>query len=147
MDIGDFELTEEELSKVNTIIIGIQSDLDLAIKSLSKDDFEGALKAIDLGISKSNCPMCKRELGTLKADIVHNRDICILKSETCEEEHDIIIDKAKELKNDFIPIKTTKKALKDKKKQIEETHIESEPPRTLFGLPKLPFPPLFKSRT
>lgn len=145
MDIGDLELTEEELSKVNTIISSIQSDLDLAISLLNKNDFEGAINAVDSGISKSTCPLCKRELGTLKADIVHNKEICILKSDSCEEEHKLVINKAHELKEDFIPIKTKKKALIEKKKQIKESNIELETPRNIFILPRLPPIHLFRS--
>ncbi len=145
MDIGDIELSSEELIKVNTIIEEIQSDLDKAIKLLRSNDFEGAIKAIESGISKSNCPLCKRELGTLKADIVHNKEICILKSDTCEEEHEIIINKAHELKDDFVPIKTKKKAIIDKKKQLDnKTESNIKAPR--FSTPRLPFFPFFKTR-
>ncbi len=145
MDIGDIELSSEELIKVNTIIEEIQSDLDKAIKLLRSNDFEGAIKAIESGISKSNCPLCKRELGTLKADIVHNKEICILKSDTCEEEHEIIINKAHELKDDFVPIKTKKKAIIDKKKQLDNK-TESNIKAHRFSSRRLPFFPFFKTR-
>ncbi len=115
----DLNLTDEELNKVNTIIVGIQNDLDIAISYLKNNEYDKAIAAINSGISKSNCPMCKRELGTLKADIVHNKEICILKSDTCTDEHTVIINKAYELKDDFVPIKTKKKAIRDKAKIIE----------------------------
>lgn len=129
----DIELTEDELSRVNNIITGIQSDLDTAILHLKNNDFDKAITAINSGISKSNCPLCKRELGTLKADIIHNREICILKSETCQDEHTIIIKKAYELKDDFVPVKTKKKAIKDKSELLKENKK-----RVLLNLPLLP---------
>jgi len=117
----DIQLTDEEIERVNKIIVGIQTDLKYAIEKLKTGDFEGALKAVNEGITKSNCPLCKRELGILIADIVHNKEICILKADTCEEEQKLVVDKAVELKEDFIPVIQTKKALKDKKKELEGT--------------------------
>ena len=113
------KLSKEELERVNKIIAGIQIDLDQAIKKLKTGDFEGALKLINEGITKSNCPLCKRELGILIADIVHNKEICILKSDTCKDEQKVVIDKAIELKEDFVPVIQTKKAIKDKKSDLE----------------------------
>jgi hypothetical protein len=119
-DKDNIQLTKEELDRVNKIISEIQSDLNLAIDRLKEGNFEGALQAVNSGITKSNCPICKRELGVLIADIVHNKDICILKAETCKEENQIVIDKTTDLKNGFIPITQTKKALKDKKKDLNK---------------------------
>ncbi len=113
------ELSEEELERVNKIIVGIQADLNHAIEKLRANDFEGALKSVNEGITKSNCPLCKRELGILIADIVHNKEICILKSDTCEDEQKVVIDKAIELKDDFVPVIQTKKAIKDKKAELD----------------------------
>lgn len=128
------KLSEEELEKVNKIIAGIQSDLNYAIEKLKVGDFEGALKSINEGVTKSNCPLCKRELGILIADIVHNKEICILKSDTCKDEQELVIDKAIELKDDFIPVIQTKKALKDKKtaNKIPPTKIFSIPPHEII---------------
>ncbi len=139
----DIELTEDELSRVNNIIVGIQFDLDTAISHLKNHNYEAAILAISSSITKSNCPLCKRELGTLKADIIHNKEICILKSDTCEQEHDIIIKKAYELKDDFIPIKTKKKAIKEKTKHEKENKKRIELKLPL--LPPLSF--LFKKRS
>lgn len=119
-DKNSIELTDEELERVNKIVSGIQSDLNSAIEKLKKGDFEGALNSVNNGITKSNCPLCKRELGILIADIIHNKEICILKSDTCQEENLLVIDKATELKEDFVPIVQKKKAIKDKtKEQLE----------------------------
>ena len=131
------ELSKEELERVNKIIVGIQDDLNHAIEKLKTGDFEGALKAINEGITKSNCPLCKRELGILIADIVHNKEICILKSDTCKDEQKVVIDKAIELKDDFVPVIQTKKALKDKKAEIEVINKSFflPPPLNIFSIP------------
>lgn len=113
------ELSKEELEKVNKIIAGIQTDLNHAIEKLRTNDFEGALESINKGITKSNCPLCKRELSILIADIIHNKQICILKADTCKDEQKLVINKAIELKEDFVPVIQTKKAIKDKKEVSE----------------------------
>ena len=115
---NETKLSKEELERVNKIIIGIQEDLNYAIEKLKTGDFEGALRSVNEGVTKSNCPLCKRELGILIADIVHNKEICILKSDTCKDEQKIIINKAIELKDDFVPVIQTKKAIKDKKSRL-----------------------------
>ncbi len=139
----DIVLTEDELNRVNLIIIEIQSDLDTAISHLKNHNYEAAILAINSSITKSNCPLCKKELGTLKADIIHNKEICILKVDTCLQEHDIIIKKAYELKDDFVPIKTKKKAIKEKTKHEKENKKRIE--LMLPLLPPLSF--LFKKRS
>jgi len=126
MNTKKVELSEEELERVNKIIVGIQTDLNYAIEKLKTGDFKGALEYINKGINKSNCPLCKRELGILIADVVHNKEICILKADTCEDEQKVVIDKAIELKEDFVPVTQTKKALKDKKKDINKALKERE---------------------
>lgn len=135
----DIQLSEQELEKVNRIIEGIQSDLNLAIEKLKSGDFDSALSYIKEGISKSNCPLCKRELGILIADVVHNKEICILKSDSCEEEQSSVIGKAIELKEDFVPVIQTKKAIKDKRNSIGNINKTSSnstsflPPHLLFS--------------
>lgn len=126
MDIGDLELTEEELSKVNTIVSGIQSDLDNAIKSLNKGDYDRALSHVNSSISKSNCPLCKRQLGLLIADISHNKAVCILDKEICTSETEDVIKTTINIKNEFVPITTTKKALKDKKNKKSQLELDYE---------------------
>ena len=133
MSKDDVQLTKEELEKVNKIIAGIQTDLEQAIKKLKTGDFEGALRSINEGITKSNCPLCKRELGILIADIVHNKEICILKSNTCKDEQKVVINKAIELKEDFVPVIQTKKAIKDKKSAPDKFEVIN---KSFF-----PFPP------
>lgn len=139
VNTDDIEFTDEEIEKVNTIISGIQSDLNKAIDSLRIGKYDEALSFIDNGISKSNCPMCKKELGILKADIVHNSAVCILGADTCKEENTVLIQKANELKNDFIPIKTTKKAKIIKKQEMEAEAREKTNFRLFPPLPPFPF--------
>lgn len=128
MNKDNTQLTEVELKKVNKIIAGIQTDLNNAIKKLRANDFEGALEAINKGITKSNCPLCKRELGILIADIIHNKEICILKADTCKEEQKLVIDKAIELKDDFVPVIQTKKAIRNKKTELEFIKVVQKNP-------------------
>ena len=139
------ELSEEELERVNKIIVGIQADLNQAIQKLRTGDFEGALKSVNEGITKSNCPLCKRELGILIADIVHNKEICILKSDTCKDEQKVVIDKAIELKEDFVPVIQTKKAIKDKKSTLKLDEATPEP-LVHFPFPHEVFSKIFSRR-
>lgn len=130
---NEVELTTEEISKVNLIITGIQDNLNKVIASINRGNLDEAISYLNTGISISNCPLCKRELGILKADITHNKEICLLKSDTCDIEKQAIIEKTETLKEDFIPIKTTKKALIEKKKSLELKSITPKP----LNLPKL----------
>ncbi len=126
MDLGDLDLTDEELAKVNYIISGIQSDLDNAIQSLNKGDYDGALNYVNSGISRSNCPLCKRQLGLLIADINHNKAVCILDKEICKSEKEDVIKTAIQIKDEFVPVTTTKKALKDKKASMQTEKAEKK---------------------
>ncbi len=140
--MDEVELTSEEIDKVNLIITGIQSDLNKVIASINEGNFDEAIKHINAGITRSNCPMCKRELGILNADVIHNREVCLLKSDTCELEKKTIVEKTEELKNDFIPIKTTKKAIIEKKKSLESKLNIPKP----LSLPKLNLFPFFSKK-
>lgn len=133
----DVELTSEEIAKVNLVITGIQDDLNKVIASINKGNLDEAISYLNSGITRSNCPLCKRELGILKADITHNKEICILKSDTCEIEKKAIVEKTETLKEDFIPIKTTKKALIEKRKSLELKTTSKQPTLQKFNL--IPF--------
>ncbi len=111
----DLELTDEEQTKVNEIISGIQSDLNEAISSIKKGDYISALNHVNNSITKSNCPLCKRQLGILIADITHTKTICPLDPDLCEAEKEELLNRATEVKDEFVPITTKKKAIKDKK--------------------------------
>ncbi len=131
MDIDELGLTDKELEKANGIISGIQEDLNKAIEELTKGDYDKALSYINSGISKSNCPICKKELGILIADISHTKAICILGADSCEAEKNELVDIAKELKDEFVPLTTTKKASKDAKTERVDKILTS------FRLPPL----------
>lgn len=128
MDTDDTDLTEEELEKVNTIITGINTNLKDAIERLKYNDFDKALWYVNQGITKSNCPVCKKELSILIADITHNKQICLLNADSCKDEKKNLITTADELRNDFIPIRTKKRAIIEKKQVKEKTNIESKQP-------------------
>lgn len=87
-------MSEESLKKVI-------SSLDIAIKVLSVGDFELAKQHLHRGIEESDCSVCKLELSILEADIDHNEKMCVLGADTCKEESNVLIEKAKELKKDF----------------------------------------------
>lgn len=143
--MDDIELTPEEIEKVNTIILGIQSELNRAIEEIEKNNYDSALEYIKNGISKSNCPVCKRELGILIADIVHAKTICPLNPDLCIAEKEAVIDNATELKNDFVPLTAKKKALKEKAKDLgknipKKEEIFARKKIRLDRLLPLPFP-------
>lgn len=129
MDLDELGLTDEELEKVNSIINGISSDLEKVIESLEKGDFDTALSYVSSGKSKSNCPVCQKELSILEADITHNKTICLLKSEECKEEKESLIEKTISVKEDFVPLTSSKKAEKDSRR---------ERVNKVFKLPALP---------
>lgn len=131
MDLEELGLTDKELEKVNSIIEGIKSDLEKAIEYLEKDDFETALSYVKSGKTKSNCPVCKKELSILEADITHNNAICMLNSEDCDEEKESLIEKTISVRDDFVPITSSKKAEKDSRRERVK-HI--------FNFSELPFP-------
>lgn len=117
MPDDEIELTSDEIDVVNVIIENIKDELNISILNITNDDFESAVGNVENSIDITDCEMCKRELNVLKADIIHAHAICELEHETCEEEKEVLIDTATELKDDFIPIKVEKKALIEKRKQ------------------------------
>lgn len=131
MDLDELGLTDKELERVNSIIEGIKSDLKKAIESLEKDDYDTALSYIISGKGKSNCPVCKKELSILEADVTHNKTICLLNSEDCGEEKKSLIEKTVSVRDDFVPFTSSKKAGKDSRR---------ERIRNIFTFPELPFP-------
>lgn len=112
------KLTDEEIQRVNVIVADIQKDLNNVISAVGKGNFDEAIRFINDGISRSTCPVCKKELKLLNADVVHNQQVCILEADTCDIEKEAIIEKTEVLRDDFIPVKTNKKAIKDKNKKL-----------------------------
>lgn len=130
----EIELTDEELEKVNKIISGIQSDIKSAIEAINNNSFDKALGFLDEGMKKTNCPLCHKKLTLLKADIVHTKTVCPIDADLCTAEKEAVTDTAIGLKDEFVPMANKKKAIKDKKKELEKLN-ELNPPRSGITLP------------
>lgn len=120
-DIDDIGFTAEEIEQVNAKIAMIQTQLNSAQENIRNNNHELAIVDIQTGIDSSDCPLCKRELGLLKADLEHNIQICLLESDTCAAETDLLIERIDVLKEEFIPMVNTKKAKIDKLAKIDTT--------------------------
>jgi len=96
---------KREMDKANKIISAVKEDIQSAIESMKNDDYGKAIRNIERGLSRTDCPVCHLELGVLKADIVHNEAICHLGSELCEDEKSVIIERAKLVAKEFTPLK------------------------------------------
>lgn len=117
-DYNNLELTEEETKKVNNIITGIQSDLEKAIQLIKNGDFDKALLSIQNSLKRTECPICQKKLKLLTADIEHNKKVCELDEEMCLLEKKEVIANTSDIKDEFVPIATKKKFLKDKEKGL-----------------------------
>ena len=126
-DKDSVQLTEEELKKVNEIITGIQSDLKSAIEAINSNDFDKALEYINNGMGRTNCQLCQKKLKILKADIVHTKTVCPIDTDLCIAEKEAITDTAIELKDEFVPMANTKKAIKDKKTELGLNKVTLKP--------------------
>jgi len=118
MNKDDIQLTDEELKKVNEIILGIQSDLKKAIEEFNNNNFDKAIEYINSGMERTKCPLCHKKMTLLKADVVHTKTICPVDADLCTAEKEAVIDTATEIKDEFVPMANTKKAIKDKKKEL-----------------------------
>ncbi len=127
MSADNVQLTEEEVKKVNEIISGIQSDLKKAIEAINNSDFDKALEFINNSAKRTNCTICQKKLNILKADIIHTKTICPLDTDLCEAEKDTVTDTATELKDEFVPMANTKKAIKDKKASLGLNEVTQKP--------------------
>ena len=115
----DIKLTDDEIKKVNEIITGIQSDLKQAIEAINSNDFDKALKFINNGMSRTSCPICHKKMTLLKADVVHTKTVCPVDADLCIAEKEAVTDTAIGIKDEFVPMATEKKAIKDKKKELK----------------------------
>lgn len=113
-------LTDEEIKAVNDTIKNIQSDLEKVIEHIKNNDFDSALLAIRTSLEKTDCPICQKKLKLLKADISHTKEICPIDADLCIEEKKQVSSTAIELKDEFVPIATEKKAIRDKTKEKPE---------------------------
>lgn len=132
----DIQLTDEEVKKVNEIILGIQSDLKKAIEEFNRNNFDKALEYINSSMERTKCSLCRKKMTLLKADVVHTKTICPVDPDLCIAEKEAVNDTATEIKDEFIPMANTKKAIKDKKAELK---LKQKSP--LFDMYKFPLPP------
>lgn len=104
MSEEELKVIKEQREKANEIITLVKEDLYSAIENIEKDNYDKAIKDINQGLSRTDCPVCHRELGILVADIEHNKAICHLGSEFCEDEKNVIIEHAKKVAEEFTPL-------------------------------------------
>ena len=116
---SDAELNDAELERVNNVIELIKSELDTAIDDIRDGDMISAIEHIENSIDITDCNVCKKELGVLKADAYHAHTVCELGHDSCEEEKKTLEEVSIDLKEDFIPIRAVKKAEIDKEAEIE----------------------------
>ncbi len=143
----DIQLTDEELKKVNEIILGIQSDLKKAIEEFNNNNFDKAIEYINSGMERTKCPLCHKKMTLLKADVVHTKTVCPVDPDLCMAEKEAVVDTATEIKDEFVPMANTKKAIKDKKKELEAKDSINYiyKPLKLFPLPH-EFLPIFNKK-
>jgi len=84
-----------------TDLLELQQKLDKTIEYVSNSQYDEAISELKDGIEKSDCSVCKYELGMQIANISHNRDICMLGSDDCNQEKEAVIEQISELKKDF----------------------------------------------
>lgn len=116
------EIDKETVEEANVIIKGIQEELELAMKSLGRNDYRGAMEHMEKGKSLSNCPMCQKDISIAIADIIHTESVCNLGSEICDDERDTLLEKIMYLKDEFVPLATLKKTSKGALKTELESH-------------------------
>ena len=113
------ELTDVEIERVNNIILLIKSELNTAIDDIRGGDINSAIDHIENSIDITDCNVCKKELGVLKANANHAHTICELGHDSCEDEKETLEVLTTELMDDFIPVRVGKKALIDKEAEDE----------------------------
>ncbi len=79
----------------------LQQKLDKTIEYVNNSQYDEAITELKEGIEKSDCSVCQMELGLLVADVNYNREICILDSDTCNDEKVAVVEKIVQLKEDF----------------------------------------------
>ena len=130
----DVQLTDEELKTVNETILAIQSDLKKAIEEFNNNNFDKAIEYINSGMSRTKCPLCQKKMTLLKADVVHTKTICPVDADLCIAEKEAVNDTATEIKDEFVPMANTKKAIKEKKTSLRLNEA-TQNSQVLFPLP------------
>ena len=107
--------TEAEIKEVNETIARIQESISLVEDDVKAMDFNNALKNIVIGMKTTNCPVCKEKLLKLSTDIIKTKKSCDTNDGKCNIMINNTIEKAREIKNEFIPIATEKNFSHNKK--------------------------------
>ncbi|MCK5386781.1 MAG: hypothetical protein KAJ39_06325 [Gammaproteobacteria bacterium] len=107
-------LTVEEIKEVNAIIAKLQQDIDIIEGNVKAKKFNTALQNIIDGMKHTKCPACKEKLLQLSAEVIKTRASCNEGGSDCDLLVQKTVDKASEIKKDFVPVSTEKKFAKDK---------------------------------
>lgn len=129
--MADRKLTEEEVEEVNEIIITLQNHVSNVQDYTKKRQFNDALKEIILSMKATDCPLCKEKLAILSTKIIEAKAACKTKDSKCNLIIKEAVEKAESIKNDFVPIATEKKFIKEKSKEQLHEKIKLPP----FNLP------------
>lgn len=107
--------TEAEIKEVNKTIAELQESISLVENSVKAKNFNDALKNIVVGIKSTNCPICKEKLLSLSADVIMTQKECKSDGGQCDIMVNSTIEKAKDMREEFVPIATEKNVAHGKK--------------------------------
>lgn len=124
------ELSESEIKQVNEIVKTLQNDLDMVIDHAQKKEFNESLREIVNAMGHTSCPICKEKLANLSTKILDAKKSCNNKDSNCDFIIKEAINNATNIKNDFVPVATEKRFIKQK----------NEKPVVAFKFPEFPFP-------
>lgn len=116
------ELSESQINDVNAIIETLQYDIALVNDNIERRKFDEALKNILEGMKHTTCPICKEKFANLSVKVIESKKSCDSNADKCELLIQEALNTARYMKEEFIPIATTKKAIKDIN-NIESTNI------------------------
>jgi uncharacterized protein YbaR (Trm112 family) len=118
--MSELKLSDEEVKEVNAIVANLQSHVSKMQDEMRKREFSRALTHISEAIKGTTCPLCKEKLAYLSTKIIDSKIACKNNGSKCDLLLRETIDKAEEIKNDFIPISTEKRFKKEKKLSSEK---------------------------
>lgn len=122
--MADKELSEADIEKINKIISTLQEDINKVKNHAEKMQFNDALKGIITAMGHTDCPLCKEKLSVLSSKIIEAKMSCDKNNPNCNLILKEAIDKADSIKNDFIPIATEKRFIKNKE-QTSKSFFEA----------------------
>lgn len=108
------DLSEAEIEEVNSIVLNLQQHVSNMQNEMRKYEFSRALTEISTAIKGTTCPLCKEKLAYLSTKIIDSKIACKEKGSKCDLIIKQTIDRAEEIKKDFIPISTEKRYKKEK---------------------------------